>query len=113
MHEFSLAQNVVEIVEEAVTSHNATRATLVVIEIGKLSGVEIEAFRTAMEVLQSGTLLGEAEIQYDIKEGQARCQKCGFRFSTDSLFAPCPKCGAYHVEFTEGKELLVKSVTAE
>ena len=113
MHEFSLAQNVVEIVEEAVTSHNASRATLVVIEIGKLSGVEIEAFKTAMEALQPGTLMEGAEIDYDIKEGLAKCQKCGSSFSANNLFTPCPDCGTYHSDIVQGKELLVKSLTAE
>ena len=113
MHEFSLAQNVVEIVEQAVTDNKASKATRVIIEIGKLSGVEIEAFKTAMEALQPGTLLGEAEIQYDIKEGLAQCQNCGTRFPADNLFTPCPQCGAYHSDITQGKELLVKSITAE
>ena len=113
MHEFSLAQNIVEIVEDAVTQNHASKATEVVIEIGELAGVEFEALKTAMESWQPGTLLENAEIHYKIKEGLARCRQCGKEFRPESLFAPCPQCNAYGCEVTEGKNLFVKSITAE
>lgn len=113
MHEFSLAKNIVEIVEETVTSHNASRAVHVILEIGKLSGVEIEALKIAMEALQPETILEDAEIQYDIIEGLAQCQHCQLQFVPRSLFDPCPRCNEYGANIIEGKELLVKSVTAE
>jgi Zn finger protein HypA/HybF involved in hydrogenase expression len=37
MHEFSLAQNIIEIVEEAIQKNNVTIVTKVELEIGKLS----------------------------------------------------------------------------
>ena len=113
MHEFSLAQNIVEIVEDAVARNNASKATEVIVEIGKLAGVEFEALKTAIEAWQPGTLLEGAEIHYVTKESLAKCRQCGTQFSPDSLFTPCPRCNAYGCEVIEGKELLVKSITAE
>ena len=41
MHEFSLAQNIIEIVDESLKKNGASKAVEVDLEVGTLSGVEI------------------------------------------------------------------------
>ena len=41
MHEFSLAQNIIEIVEETMKKNDLSKVSEVVLEIGTISGVEI------------------------------------------------------------------------
>jgi hydrogenase nickel incorporation protein HypA/HybF len=113
MHEFSLAQNIIEIVDEAVKKNNVTVVKEIELEIGQLSGVEITALETALECLIPGSILDKAKMHMNIVEGIALCRKCKHQFSTDDLLSPCPNCNSYGPEIIFGKELRVKSISAE
>jgi hydrogenase nickel incorporation protein HypA/HybF len=113
MHEFSLVQNIIEIVEENARKNQAKRVTEVVLEIGTLSGVEMSALDMAIESLGPGTIMDGAEIKKEIVEALAVCSQCGKEYSPDDYFSLCPKCGSYGAKIIKGKELRVKSITAE
>ena len=112
MHEFSLAQNIIEIVEETVAKNNAGKVSVIELEIGTLSGVEIPALDMALESLQPGSVIDGAEIVKQIIKGKAKCPKCQHEFEPDDYFAACPKCSNFGAEIIKGKELRVKSITA-
>jgi hydrogenase nickel incorporation protein HypA/HybF len=113
MHEFSLAQNIIEIVDETVARNNVSKVSSVELEIGTLSGVEISALDMALESLQPGSVIEGAEIVKQIIKGKARCLNCGVEFEPDDYFAPCPSCGNFGSEIMKGKEFRVKSIIAE
>ncbi len=113
MHEFSLAVNVLEIVEEAMKNHNASRVTEVVLDIGALAGVEIEAFSTAIDQIKHGTILEESNIVLNIIEATAVCRQCQYQFSPIQKFDLCPNCKNFNIEITSGKELTVRTIVAE
>lgn len=113
MHEFSLAQNIFEIVEETVAKNRAGRVSAIELEIGTLSGVEIPALDMAIESLQPGSILEDAKIVKLIIKGKAKCQTCQHEFEPDDYFTACPECGNFGTEIIIGKELRVKSITAE
>jgi hydrogenase nickel incorporation protein HypA/HybF len=113
MHEFSLAQNILEIVEETVAKNKASRVSAIELEIGTLSGVEIPALEMALESLQSGSVIEGAKISKQIIKGKAKCPNCQHEFEPDDYFAACPSCGNFGAEVIKGKELRVKSITAE
>jgi hydrogenase nickel incorporation protein HypA/HybF len=113
MHEFTLAQNIIEIVEETAQKNNASRVSKVVLEIGTLSGVELTALDLALECLRPGTILSESEIKKDIIEAIAVCNHCGNEYTPDDFLSICPVCNNFGAEIIKGKELRVKSITAE
>ena len=113
MHEFSLAQNIIEIVEETVAKNKAGRVSFIELEIGTLSGVEITALDMALESLQPGSVIEGAEISKLIIKGKAKCPSCQFEFEPEDYFAACPSCGNFGAKIIKGKELRVKSITAE
>ena len=76
MHEFSLAQNIVEIVEETARSNQLESVSQVELEIGTLSGVEIPALDMALESLAEGTILQTCLITKIIIEAEAECNEC-------------------------------------
>jgi hydrogenase nickel incorporation protein HypA/HybF len=113
MHEFSLAQNIIEIVEETVAKNNAGKVSAIELEIGTLSGVEIPALDMALESLQPGSVIEGAEIAKQIIKGKAKCPSCLHEFEPDDYFAACPVCGNFGTEIIKGKELRVKSIIAD
>jgi hydrogenase nickel incorporation protein HypA/HybF len=113
MHEFSLAQNIIEIAEETLRSNNASRITEIVLEIGTLSGVETDAMDMALESLKPGSVLEGATLIRNTILAIARCKRCQHEFLPDDYYTACPHCGSFCPEIISGKELRVKSITAE
>lgn len=113
MHEFSLAQNVLEIVEETLKTNSLSHASEIQLEIGTLSGVEIPALEMALESLKPNSVIETTDIKMIITKAKAICRKCNEEYYPADLFSPCPKCSSYSPDIIEGKELLVKSIIAE
>ena len=113
MHEFSLAQNIIEIVDETVRKNNASQVSELVLEIGTLSGVELSALDMAMKSITPGTILEHAEIKKIIIQAVAVCNHCGKEYQPDDFFSICPECSHYGATIKKGKEFRVKSITAE
>lgn len=113
MHEFSLAQNIIEIVEESITKNKVSKVSCVELEIGTLSGVELMALDMAIESLKPGSVIENAEIVKKIISGKAKCLNCQHEFEPEDYFVVCPSCGNLGAEIIKGKEFRVKSITAE
>ncbi len=106
MHELSIAQSMIELVEEAASGRRVRRVTL---EIGALAGVLSEAVAFCFDVVAEGTLAQGAIL--DIKEIAAatRCDACGAEFEPPSEFAGC-RCGSHRLTRLRGYEIKVKSI---
>lgn len=113
MHELSLAMNIVEICEENAKINKAQRILSVSLEIGKLSGVELDAMETAMQSAIINTILENATIHYNVTVGKAKCSDCNHIFITDDAFTLCPKCNSFKTNIISGKEFLVSSLDIE
>jgi hydrogenase nickel incorporation protein HypA/HybF len=113
MHEFSLACNILEIVEENVNKHKASRVTELTLDIGSLAGVELQALQTAIEIIQAKTILGGARINYNIISAVGVCPHCNLNFEPADSFSPCPQCNNFGIQIVSGKELIVKSIIVE
>lgn len=110
MHELSIATNIVEIAEEEVIKAKAKEVIEIVLEIGSMSGVVIEALEFAMDEAVKNTLLQNAKRSIIKQMAEALCTKCGHHFEVDDFFAVCPKCGSFETEVLKGKELKVKKL---
>jgi hydrogenase nickel incorporation protein HypA/HybF len=113
MHEFSLAVNIIEIVEESLKANNASVADKLILEIGTLSGVEIPALEMAIESLKPGSVIENAVVKMEIVTAKATCTSCAAVYKPVEFYSPCPYCGSYQRSLTEGKELRVKSIIAD
>jgi len=106
MHELTITQNIVAIVDEAAAGRRVLSVTL---EVGKLSGVMSEAIAFCFEMLTEGTALKGASLEIREIEGRVRCDSCGAEFATATLFAVCA-CGSHRLTLLRGEELNVKSM---
>ncbi|GHT29505.1 putative hydrogenase nickel incorporation protein HypA [Bacteroidia bacterium] len=113
MHEVSIAQGIVELVEKQAKAHQASVVEEVELEIGRLAGIELYSFVFAMESVVKDTILAKARIiRHDI-DGEGRCGDCGNVFPVQQLFDPCLQCGSYAVKLVKGTELRVKSIVVK
>ena len=113
MHELSVAQNIAEIVESEAKNRQASCVTGVLLEIGELAGIELEALEFAWSAVIENTLLNKAKLQIDGVRGKAKCISCGKEFDIHELFDLCPDCKSFGNEILQGKELRIKSIDIE
>mgnify|MGYP005751602793 FL=1 len=113
MHEMSLAEGVRGIVEDAARTHGDRRVNAVVLEIGDLAAVEVEALTFCLDVVLRGTVAEGARIEIDAVPGTGWCMQCAATVPVAALYDACPQCGSYQVQPTGGTEMRVKELELE
>ena len=111
MHEFSLATEVVNLVGREVEKNRVQSVEEITIEVGSLSGVEADAFESALELVATGTILDGAHIIIIRKKGRGRCISCELEFEMDQRMDTCPDCFSFPSEVRGGEEFRVVSFT--
>lgn len=109
----SLAESVLQIVEETAARQDFRRVTEVRLEIGALSGVEVDALSFCLDVVLKGSVADGARIELERVPGQGYCLGCGETVCVNALYDPCPKCGSYQVQATGGTDMRVKDLLVE
>lgn len=113
MHEMSLAEAIREIVEDAVREHSPERVTTVVLEIGALASVEVDALLFCLESVLRDTVAAKARIEVESLPGSGKCQECGSTVPMAKRYEPCSDCGSYRVQAIRGTEMRVKALEME
>jgi len=113
MHELSIAQSILSIVEKAAPRDDHAVIKSVGLQIGELSGVELEALKFAMSIIKEDTILQNAELKIDIIKGEAECLECGKIFPMNFFGVACPQCGAYRSKILTGREMKVVNLTVD
>jgi len=113
MHEMSLAENVLQIIEDAAHQQGFTRVKTVWLEIGQLACVEQESLRFGFDVVTRGSIAEQARLEIIETAGQGRCEKCAQSFPLAALYEACPNCGSYDVKVTCGNGMRVKELEVE
>lgn len=106
MHELSIAQSMIELVEEAASGRRVRRVT---VEIGALAGVMSEAVAFCFDIVAEGTLAQGAALDITDISAVMRCDACGTEFEPSSEIAGC-RCGSYRLTRLRGYEIKVKSI---
>ncbi|MCK9284090.1 MAG: hydrogenase maturation nickel metallochaperone HypA [Rhodocyclaceae bacterium] len=113
MHELSLAASAVELIEAAAVREGFSRVRRVRMEIGALSCVEPEALRFAFESAAAGSCAAGAALEFLVVAGEGRCSGCGATAELETVYDPCPACGAHPMQVLRGMEMRVKDLDVE
>jgi len=106
MHEVGIMSSAMETVLAQARAHHATRVCRIVLRIGVLAGVEVEALRFAFEVVARDTLAAKAELEIESVSVRAYCATCAEEFDAkDSFVLTCPRCGNFSGDLRQGREL--------
>jgi hydrogenase nickel incorporation protein HypA/HybF len=113
MHEMSLAEGILQIVEDTAAKQGFRRVTEVRLEIGALSGVEVEALNFCLDVVFKDSVAEGARLVLERLPGQGWCLTCSQAVEISALYDACPNCGGYQVQATGGTEMRVKDLLVE
>ncbi len=110
MHEMSLCESVLQILEDNAKSRGFAKVKTVWLEIGGLAGVELEAMRFAFDAVTRGTLADQARLEIIELPGQAWCMQCARTVQVKQRFDACPDCGGYQLQVIGGEEMRIKEL---
>lgn len=110
MHEMSLAEGVLSVIEEAARAQRFTMVKTVRLEIGRLAAVEPDALRFAFDVVKRGSLANDAQLDIVDVPGAAWCLRCCEVVPLSARGDACPRCGSFQLQVSAGEELRVKEL---
>ena len=113
MHEMSLAEDVLQIIEHAAGEQEFTRVKSVWLEIGQLACVEQESLRFYFEVVTRDSIAQQAQLQIIDIAGYGCCNQCANEMPLASIYDSCSKCGNYDIRIIRGDEMRVKELEVE
>ena len=107
MHELSLAQNIVDIVQQHVPSDRANSVTSIKLRIGQMSGVVADSLDFCFTAITSSTPLSSAKLQIEHIPFTLRCSMCNNSFTSEFGTVLCPTCGNENTEVVGGTEMQI------
>ena len=113
MHEMSLAEGILQLVEDTARRESALRVKRVVVEIGQLAAVDRDALDFCFDAVVRGSMADGALLDVDVIPGSGWCATCAKTVALDERFAPCPSCGSVPLQPTSGTEMRVREIEIE
>jgi hydrogenase nickel incorporation protein HypA/HybF len=114
MHEVAIADALIEQVQSELDRAGASgKVTRIALCVGRLSGVNADSLRFALDLLVKGTILESARIEIAEPAARCRCAACGCVAEIEDLESCCGQCGSSDVAIEGGRELLLESIELE
>lgn len=113
MHEMSLAEGVLQLIEEAAARESFSQVKMVCLEIGQLSGVEPSAMRFCFDAVTRGSVAQGALLEIKELPGLGWCMACARSVHMQEVFGACPDCGSFEMQVTGGTEMRVKELEVD
>jgi hydrogenase nickel incorporation protein HypA/HybF len=106
----SLAEGMLQLVEDGARRNAAGAVKAVWLEIGTLAQVEVDALRFCFDAVTRGTLAQGARLEIVDTPGAAWCMPCGARVPIARIGDACPRCGSHQLQVVQGQELRVREI---
>ena len=113
MHELSLCEGILQILEDSAKAQGFTTVKSVWLEIGSLAGVEQSALEFNFDIVTKGSLASNATLNIINLPGTAWCMQCADSVDVSQRFDACPQCGSYQLQVTGGEEMKIKELEVE
>lgn len=113
MHEMSLAEGMLGIVEESARANDAKRVTAVWLEIGTLAQIEREALHFCFDAVSRGGVADGARLEIVDVPGAAWCMPCAERVAIAAIGDACPRCGSYQLQVVAGSDMRIREIAIE
>lgn len=107
----TIVANVLEIAHRRAAEGGAARINRVVLAVGSLAGVEVDALRFCFAAARSGLSAG-AKLEIRGIPARATCPSCGAARDIDEPAAVCEACGNV-MDVDGGRELSVLSLNVD
>jgi hydrogenase nickel incorporation protein HypA/HybF len=110
MHEMSLVQNIIDIVEQEMDRHGVEKLKSIHLAVGRMSAVVPQQLTLCFEILTSKTRLAGTALDIKMVPITYRCRNCDQEFTSEGISFKCPSCEGEDPELVFGRELKIESI---
>lgn len=112
MHEMSLCMSMLELVEEQAMANDCQTVSQIWLEVGALSGVEVDSFKFCFDVARKQTVAKDCILHIIKKPTKMLCMDCDFQDMVEQRLQRCPACHGYVLTYSGGNEFRLKELEA-
>lgn len=105
MHEMSLADGVVRLIEEQAKSHGFSKVLVVRLEIGQLAHVDPDALIFCFDAVTKDSIAQGARLDIVRAQGAVWCFGCSAQVAIKVWGEPCPSCGSFDLQDAGGQDM--------
>lgn len=113
MHELSICQSMMRIVDKAMEDHPGAKLERIYVDVGMGSTVEPFLLKEAYAIATCGSAYEGSELVINEIPLVGRCLSCDRPFEYRELALGCPGCGSTNVKIESGLELSVRELEIE
>jgi hydrogenase nickel incorporation protein HypA/HybF len=108
MHEFALAQNIVDTINEKVTT-DLQKVANINIDVGAFSGVVADSLDFGIKTIFADK--ENPDVRVSISEVPTiACCECGEEYELNDILEFCPRCGSFNRKLISGMDIVINSV---
>jgi hydrogenase nickel incorporation protein HypA/HybF len=107
MHEFGLAEGVLETVRRRAAGRPVSRVR---VRAGVRHGVDADSMAQAFQFVAAGTEADGAAVDLVVVPARLACRSCGYAADSYDVLAVCPRCDGDAIDLTGGDELTLESL---
>ncbi len=113
MHELSICRSILSQVEDIAKQRDAHSVTVVHLQVGALSGVEISLLQSSWGIASADTIASSAELDIEEMPIIIQCDSCDRQSEATTSKLVCGHCGEWRTKLISGDEMLLRSIELE
>ena len=113
MHELSIAQSLIGLVESEAKKEGFARVLEIRLRMGEFSGIIPDCLREFFPIAAAGTRAEGAALVIETVPASFRCLACGYEGAIERRAAACPVCGSTAIRMISGREFFVENLKVE
>ena len=106
MHELSLTQSILSIVDEYADRHGFSRVNNLRLTYGRMSCIDQQSLQFSFDILSKETIAKDATLIFDVKPVTTYCLACEKETPQETFSGVCPQCSSSQITITGGNEEL-------
>ncbi|MGD1043967.1 MAG: hydrogenase maturation nickel metallochaperone HypA [Bacteroidota bacterium] len=110
MHELSIAQSIVEIIQQHVPEPDWECVTVVRLKIGAIAGVVPDSLEFSFQAITVESSLSHARLEIEFIPFRIHCNSCNTTAENEVGFALCSTCGSTDTKMVSGSELHITEI---
>ena len=111
VHELSVAQSLIDLLVEKLSTESPAAVEAVHISVGQLAGVDATALKSAFHIAAGGTIVQGATLEITDVPVRIWCARCNAERAVRSMQdLRCVECGQASNDLRAGRELFVDRV---
>jgi hydrogenase nickel incorporation protein HypA/HybF len=110
MHELSVAQSILEIVNQYVSREQGGSVKSIRLRLGEFSGIVPDSLEFSFSAITADTPLSETFLDIERVPFVLACRTCEKSFASQFGVVLCPECGGSETDVVSGTEMQIVEI---